>query len=134
MLPGGADAAATFPMRVAAEGAEYVLAELPSARSGSRGTQLTASVRVPAAWPSPGQTLALEGLHARRDSGEGGALEGVAEGGTLAPGLPAAFEKLRAEGASAWTSSLAELLMAAQRQLQAPWPRLLGCQPLPYAV
>lgn len=114
MLPGGADAAASFPMRVAAEDAEDVLvAELPGAEPGASGAPLTARVRVPAAWPGPGQTLTLEGLRAGGEGGEAGSLGDAAEGGALKQALAAALERLHAEGARAWAGSLPELLTAA---------------------
>ena len=114
LLPGGADAAASFPVHVAAEGAEDVLvAELPGAQPGSSGAPPTARVRVPAAWPGPGQTLALEDLCAGREGGETGSLGDAAEGGALKQGLAAALERLHAEGARAWTGSLLDLLTAA---------------------
>ena len=101
-------------MHVAAEGAEDVLAaELPGARLGASGAPLTARVRVPAAWPGPGQTLTLEDLRAGGEGGEAGVSLGDAtKGGVLKQGLAAALERLHAEGARAWTGSLLELLTA----------------------
>ena len=119
-MPGGTDAAASFPTRAAIEDAGDVLvAELPGAQSGSGGAPLTARVRVPAAWPGPGQTLALEDLRAGHEA-KGSSLGDPAEGGTPKQGLAAALEELHAGGARAWTGSLTELLTAAAARAAKP--------------
>ena len=114
ILPGRADANASFPVHAVAEGAEDVLvAELPGAHPGASSAPLTARVRMPAAWPGPGQTLALEDLRAGGGGGEAGSLGDAAEGGALKQSLAAALKRLHADGARAWTGSLPELLTAA---------------------